>query len=532
MRNTIQRFGAAMFVPVLLFPAAGILLGLTVVLLNPHLFPFATEGSSYVKILGILQKASMVVFQNMPMLFALGLPIALAKKASGRAVLAAFISYLTFNYFIGGIIDVWSEQLGINYQVGQAGLIEICGVLTLDTSIVGSILTASFTVWLHNRYFDLRLPDWANVFTGTPIIVVLCFPLMLILAILTVLVWPPIQSGIQSLQVIILNSGPIGVWLFTFLERILIPTGLHHFVYGPIYFGPIVTDGGTVNYWISHISEFANSTKPLTELFPQGGFMLIGMGKVFGCTGISMAIYSTAKPENKKMTFGLLIGATVTAILTGITEPIEFTFLFIAPMLFFVHALLAATMATVMYLFGVSGNFYLGIIDFIFQNWLPLGANHWATYIIQIVIGLIFTAIYFLVFKFLILKFNLMTPGRSDSNSKLFSKADYKNSKSETSNHINNDEEREFSEAKDETDVIKQKAIAFLEGLGGKDNITHLTNCATRLRVQVANPELVYDVEYFQSYGAINVVNKGQAIQIIVGLTVPLVREEINALIK
>ena len=262
MRNTIQRFGAAMFVPVLLFPAAGILLGLTVVLLNPHLFPFATEGSTYVKILGILQKASMVLFQNMPMLFALGLPIALAQKASGRAVLAAFISYLTFNYFIGGIIDVWSEELGINYQTGQAGLIEICGVLTLNTSIVGSILTASFTVWLHNRFYDLRLPEWANIFTGTPIIVVLSFPLMLILAILTVIVWPPIQSGIQSLQVIILNSGAIGVWLFTFLERILIPTGLHHFVYGPIYFGPIVTDGGTVNYWISHISEFADVTIP------------------------------------------------------------------------------------------------------------------------------------------------------------------------------------------------------------------------------------------------------------------------------
>jgi len=196
------------------------------------------------------------------------------------------------------------------------------------------------------------------------------------------------------------------------------------------------------------------------------------------------------------------------------------------------HALLAATMATVMYLFGVSGNFYLGIIDFIFQNWLPLGANHWVTYVIQIVIGLIFTAIYFLVFKFLILRFNLMTPGRSDNNIKLFSKADYKNSKSETSDHINNDEEKALSEDKDEIDVIKQKAIAFLEGLGGKDNITHLTNCATRLRVQVANPELVYDVEYFQSYGAINVVNKGQAIQIIVGLTVPLVREEINTLIK
>jgi alpha-glucoside PTS system EIICB component len=525
MRNAIQRFGAAMFVPVLLFPSAGILLGLTVVLLNPNLFPFAVEGSTYVKIVSILKKASMVVFANMPMLFALGLPIALAKKASGRAVLAAFISYLTFNYFIGGILEIWGKQLGINYQAGQAGLVEISGVLTLDTSIVGSIITAAFTVWIHNRYFDLRLPEWANVFTGTPLIVIISCPLMLVLAILTVLIWPPVQNGIQSLQILILNSGAFGVWLFTFLERLLIPTGLHHFVYGPIYFGPIVTDGGTVNYWISHISEFANSTESLTQLFPQGGFMLIGMGKVFGCTGIAMAIYATAKPENKKRISGLLIGATITAILTGITEPIEFTFIFIAPLLFVVHALLSASMAAIMYLFGISGNFYLGIIDFIFQNWLPLGANHWVAYIIQIGIGLTFTAIYFFVFKFLILKFNLMTPGRSDTNIKLFTKSDYRKSKDDSNI---NQSETELNT----NDVVTQKAIAFIEGLGGKENITQLTNCATRLRIQVADPQLVQEVAYFQSYGAVNVVYKGQSLQIIVGLTVPQVREEMSSLLK
>lgn len=519
MRHMIQRFGAAMFVPVLLFPVAGILLGLTVVLLNPHLFPFITEGSTYVKVVTIFQKASMVVFQNMPMLFALGLPVALAKRASGRAVLAAFISYLTFNCFVGGIIDVWSQELNIVYQAGQPGLVEIGGVLTLDTSIVGSIMTAAFTVWVHNRFFDLRLPDWVNVFTGTPLVVIICFPIMLILAILTSIIWPPIQHGIASLQAFILDSGAIGVWSFTFLERILIPTGLHHFVYGPIYFGPVVVDGGTVNYWISHISEFANSKESLTTLFPHGGFMMIGMGKVFGCTGIAMAIYATAKQENKKMVFGLLVGAAITAILTGITEPIEFTFLFIAPMLFLVHALLAATMATIMYLCGVSGCFYLGVIDFLFQNWLPLGANHWVTYVIQISIGLSFTAIYYFVFKYLIIKFNLMTPGRSENNIKLYTKSDYKKAKEKTTND-------------DKQDLIIQKAEAFIEGLGGKDNIIQLTNCATRLRIQVKQPKLVRDVDFFQSNGAVNVVYKGESLQIIVGLTVPQVREEMSTLLK
>lgn len=183
---------------------------------------------------------------------------------------------------------------------------------------------------MHNKYFDHKLPDWASVFNGTPLVVIISFPIMVSIAVITCFVWPTIQDGINGLQTFLVNAGAFGVWAFTLLERLLIPTGLHHFVYGPVFYGPVAVDGGTVAYWIQHIQDFAANSAPLTEQFPQGGLMLTGMGKVFGCTGIALALYSTAKPEKKKMVLGLVLGAAITAILTGITEPIEFTFLFIA----------------------------------------------------------------------------------------------------------------------------------------------------------------------------------------------------------
>lgn len=516
MKDIIQRFGAAMFVPVLLFPAAGMLLGLTVMLLNQDLFPWATPGSTWHSISTILLQASLAVFKNMSLVFAVGLPIALARVASGRAVLATLVSYITFNYVVGGILQFWGADLGVNYVAGERGLTDVAGILTLDTNLLGAIVIASFSVWVHNRYFEKKLPNWAAVFGGTPLVVIISFPIMVALAVITCFVWPSIQHGINGLQVFLVGSGSFGVWMFTLLERLLIPTGLHHFIYGPVFYGPVAVDGGTVAYWINHIQDFAANSAPLTEQFPQGGLMLTGMGKVFGCTGIALALYSVAKKENKKMVMGLVLGAALTAILTGITEPIEFTFLFVAPALFALHAVLAATMATLAFLFGVSGNFQTGLIDFIFQNWLPLGANHMGTYVIQIIIGLSFTAIYFVVFKSLIIKFNIMTPGRDDSEAKLYTKAEYKESKA-NGNASNTDD---------------SPATAFMDGLGGEENIELLTNCATRLRVKVKNPDLVKPTAYFQENGAVNVVRKGESIQVIVGLTVPQVREEMTQMLR
>ena len=523
MKAAIQRFGAAMFVPVLLFPAAGMLLGVSVMLLNQNLFPWAVEGSFWFNISQILLQASLAVFKNMPLVFALGMPIALAKKASGRAVLATFVSYITFNYIIGGILQFWGTELGVNYTPGQTGLTEIGGILTLDTNLLGSIAIASLSVWIHNRFFDRKLSDWASVFSGTPLVIIISFPLMVMMAILTCFTWPSIQAAITSLQTGILNAGTLGVWGFAFLERLLIPTGLHHFVYGPVFYGPVAVDAGTIAHWIQNIPIYAANPAPLAEQFPQGGLMLTGMGKVFGCIGIAAALYSTAKDSQKKMVMGLVLGAAITAALTGITEPIEFTFLFLAPVLFVLHALLAATMAALTFAFGISGNFQTGLIDFLFQNWLPLFDNHGALYLVQIIIGLLFVGIYFITFRTLIIKCNIMTPGRDDSEAKLTTKEEYKNRQQQA--------EATTELVASVEGIDNTKALAMIEGIGGQDNIIQLTNCATRLRVTVRDADKVRETSFFQKHGAVNVVRNGDTLQIIIGLTVPQLKEEMSLIL-
>lgn len=302
----------------------------------------------------------------------------------------------------------------------------------------------------------------------------------------------------------------------------LIPTGLHHFIYAPIEVGPVVVNHGLKAEWFEHVNEFAKSTKPLKEQFPYG-FMLQGNGKVFGAIGIALAMYSTTPKENKKKIAALLIPATLTAVVVGITEPLEFTFLFIAPYLFVLHALLAATMDTLMYGFGLVGNFGGGLLDFFATNWIPLAQNHWLTYVFQIIIGLIFTAIYYFLFRFLILKFNIPLPGRKkdEEDVKLYSKHDYKDKKGETKTTASTGNEYE------------DKAIYYLEGLGGKENIKDVTNCTTRLRLTVNDPEKVEDSGYFthnqMSHG---LVKSGKNVQVVVGMSVPQVREAFENIVN
>ncbi|WP_353893621.1 alpha-glucoside-specific PTS transporter subunit IIBC [Proteinivorax hydrogeniformans] len=518
IKEKVQRFGGAMFFPALLLPFAGILLGLTVILQNPQLFPFAVEGATYTKIVDIFLQTSLVIFSNLPIIFVLGIPITLAKKESGRACLTAYITYLTFNYFIGATLSHFGSNFGVdNYEAGALGLTEVAGVLTLDTNLIGAILAASLAVWIHNKYYDKEVPNMLQSFKGTPLVVIILFPITILAALITLVVWPSVQSGIYGMQSFMVDAGAAGVFSFTFLERILIPTGLHHFIYGPVFYGPIAVDGGTVNYWIQNLSSFANSTESLTTLFPQGGLMLTGMGKTFGTTGAAIAMYLSAKPENKKKVLGLLIPAVATAILTGITEPIEFTFLFVAPLLFLIHALLSASMATVLYIIGLSGNFQTGLIDFIFQNWLPLGANHYMVYIMQVVVGFGFMALYVVIFKALITKFNYATPGRGDKNISLKTKKDYKASKKAGSKSGSIDE---------------NLAIEYLKALGTKDNIESITNCATRLRVKVKDASKVASDDEFMEIGAAGVVRSGESLQVIVGLRVSQVRGYMEELIS
>lgn len=525
MLSQIQRFGGAMFTPVLLFPFAGMVVGIAIMLRNPLFVGEALTAPDHLfaQIVHIIEEGGWAVFRNMPLIFAVGLPIGLAKQAQGRACLAVLISFLTWNYFINAMGMTWGQFFAVNFMAeptAGSGLAMIAGIKTLDTSIIGAIIISGLVTAIHNRYFDKPLPVFLGIFQGTSFVVIIAFFVMIPCAWLTLLGWPKVQMGIESLQAFLRSAGALGVWVYTFLERILIPTGLHHFVYGPFIFGPAVVEGGIQVYWAQHLQEFSQSTEPLKTLFPEGGFALHGNSKVFGSVGIALALWYTAAPENRVKVAGLLIPATLTAVLVGITEPLEFTFLFISPLLFAVHAVLAATMATMMYVFGVVGNMGGGLLDqFLPQNWIPMFHNHASTVFIQVGIGLGFTGLYFIVFKTLIERLNLKTPGREESEVKLYSKADYKASRGQTT-------------APAAASQQVGQAAGFLQALGGAANIDSINNCATRLRIALVDMANTQSDDVFKALGAHGVVRRGNGIQVIVGLHVPQVREQLESLMK
>ena len=524
MMEKIQRFGGAMFTPVLLFSFSGIMVALCIIFKNPMLVgSIATEGTTWYSIWSIVENGAWTVFNQMELLFVIGLSIGLAKKANARAAMEAFVVYTTCNYFISSMLEYFGDFFGVNFAAdpgGESGMKLIGGIKTLDTGIIGAIFISAIVVFLHNRYFDTKLPDFLGIFQGSSFIVILGFFAMLPIAFLICLIWPKVQQGIGSLQGFLASAGIFGVWLYTFLERILIPTGLHHFIYTPFVYGPAVVEEGITKYWMGHLQEFAQTTTPLKQLFPEGGFALHGNSKIFASPGIAAAFYFTAKPENKKKVLAILIPATLTAVLAGITEPLEFTFLFVSPPLFAVHSLLAATMAATMYGFGVVGDMGGGFIDLLAKVWIPLFQNHKGMIFTQLIIGLAFVLIYFFVFRFLILRFNLATPGREEKaqDIKLYSKKDYKEKQGGNVPVLEG------------ANQYTEQAAVYLDGFGGAENIAKVNNCATRLRITVKDQNLVQADDVFRSGGAHGVVRNGNAFQVIVGLDVPQVREQFETL--
>ncbi|MGG0717755.1 alpha-glucoside-specific PTS transporter subunit IIBC [Robertmurraya massiliosenegalensis] len=532
MMEKIQRFGGAMFTPVLLFAFSGIMVAISILFKNPQIMgDIAAEGTAWYSVWSVLENGAWTVFNQMELLFVIGIAVGLAKTANARAVMEAVIIYLTFSYFLSTILQHFGTTFGVDFTQdagGTSGLKMIAGIKTLDTGIIGGIFISAIVVWLHNRYFDKKLPEWLGIFQGSAFVVILGYFVMIPVAIVIAWIWPMIQGGIESLQGFLTASGTFGVWLYTFLERLLIPTGLHHFIYTPFMYGPAVVEGGVVRYFMEHLAEFSQSSESLKTLFPEGGFGLYGNSKVFAAPGIALAIYFTAKKENKKKVAALLIPATLTAVFAGITEPLEFTFLFIAPVLFFIHALLAASLSATLFAFGVVGDMGGGLIEIMSKNWIPLFANHGGTYVTQIIIGLAFTVIYFVVFRFLILKFGFITPGREQkgSETKLYKKKDYQDKKN--ADKFSKEVKKEIAATVEYMD----QAVIFLDALGGSENIVSVNSCATRLRLSVKDPEKVKSDSAFQEGGAHGVVRNSKAIQVIVGLSVAQVREQFELLLE
>ena len=540
MMQKFQKFGAAMFVPVLLFSFAGIVVALGSLFNNQAVFgSLANPGTTWYSIWDTISAGGWTVFKQEALLFVVGLPIGLANKSRGRAAMEAVITYMTYNYFVGAMLSHWGASFGIpNFDKIQIvenstnhGLTEIAGIKTLDTSIIGALVVAGIVIWLHNHYFDKKLPDWLGTFQGSTYVYILGFFLMIPLALITCWGWPKVQLGITGMQHFITNSGVIGVWIYNFLNRILIPTGLHHLVYIPFQYGPAVVAGGLQPYWLKHLTKFALSTRPLKQLAPEMGFQLWGNEKVFLAPVICLAFYATAKKNKKKQTSALLIPAALTSFFAGITEPIDFTYLFAAPILWVIYSLLSATMNTIMFSFGVVGNFIFGSIDMAAENWIPLWANHWQTFLVQFTIGIIFAILTFFIFKFMIIKFDYATPGREkdDEDVHLLNKKEYQAKKESASSATTT---ARPSKNEKETDPYVERATAFLDLLGGSSNIKEISSCATRLRVTVADPDKMGSDAQFKAAKAVNVVHHGKAVQIIVGLDVAQVLEAMQELRK
>lgn len=524
MMQKLQRFGGAMFTPVLLFAFSGLMVGITTVMQQPMIFgDLASPDSLWFQVWNVIREGAWTVFRQVPLLFVISLPVGLAKKQNARASMVAFVVYMTFNYMLAAMLANWGANYGVDYSLDPtsgSGLTLIGSVKTLDTGMVGALIISGIVVFLHNKYFDTKLPEWLGTFSGASFVALLGFFAMIPVAFLFLVIWPQIQHMIAGLQNFFINANLLGVWVFNFLERILIPTGLHHFIYMPFAFDNVVIQGGIRAAWAENISTFAESTESLATLFPAGGYGMFGLTKVFSPIGISAALYFTARKEKRKEVLGLIIPVALTAMFAGITEPIEFTFLFIAPVLFLVHSILAATLVTTAFAAGISGEFSSGLINWTALNFLPLGYNHWQQYLLLFAIGLSFSVIWFVVFRFMILKFDYKTPGREelDQEAKLVSKKEYK-------------ESRQNSNQTKGTDVNTDQAIAYLELLGGADNIVDVTNCATRLRVTVDDSDLVRTTDDFKSVGAHGLVKNGKNFQVIVGLSVPSVREEFENLL-
>lgn len=527
MMQKIQKFGGAMFTPVLLFAFAGIVIGFGTLFTTEAVFGnLARPDTVWFKCWNVILEGGWTVFRQLPLLFVVALPIGMAKKQNARCCMEAFVLYLTFNYFVSAILAGWGPALGINYEGevgGATGLTMIANIKTLDMGMIGALAISGLVIYLHNRFFDTELPEWLGTFSGSTFVFMVGFFVMIPVAVLAVLVWPKIQMGMYVFQGFVLNAGAFGVWVFVLLEKLMIPFGLHHLLYSPFYYDNVVVNGGIYAYWAQQLPQIAASTDSLKSLAPYAAYTATGYSKIFGCPGIALAFYFTAKKEKRKQLLALLIPITLTAIFCGVTEPIEFTFLFIAPALFVVHAILAATISMTMYLFGVVGVCSGGAIEIASLNWIPLMSSHWQQYLMMLVIGLVFTGIWFVVFRFLILKFDFKTPGREDEveEVKFYSKSEYRENKNGT------------EDTKKEVPANKNDALAqaVLEALGGKDNIVEVTNCATRLRVNVKDETLVAEDKFFKSIGTHGCSKNGKSVQVIIGLSVAKVRDSFENLL-
>ena len=530
--GVLQRVGRSFMLPIAILPVAGLLLGIGSSFTNATtietygLTKLLGDGTLLHALLVIMNKVGSAVFDNLPLIFAVGVAIGMAKKEKEVSALSAVIAYFVMNTAINAMLTITGQILddgSIAESVLEGTITSVCGIQSLQMGVFGGIIVGLGVAVLHNRFYRIQLPSALSFFGGTRFVPIISTIVYMFVGILLYFVWPVVQNGIYALGSLVTGSGYVGTLIFGLIKRALIPFGLHHVFYMPFWQTAV---GGTMevagqmvqggqNIFFAQLADSANIahfSADATRYF-SGEFIFM----IFGLPGAALAMYQCAKPEKKKAAGGLLLSAALACMATGITEPLEFSFLFVAPALFAVQVVLAGSAYMIAHMLNIAVGltFSGGFLDFFLFGILQ--GNEKTSWMRVIPVGIIYFCLYYFIFKYLIKKFDFKTPGREDDDTetKLYTKADVNARKeAQTDGTTSADKEDARSEA-------------ITRGLGGKKNISDVDCCATRLRCTVHESGRVND-SILKATGATGVVHRGNGVQVIYGPNVTVIKSNLE----
>lgn len=529
--SVLQRIGRSFMLPIAILPVAGLLLGIGSSFTNATtietygLTKILGDGTILHYLLMIMNKVGSAVFDNLPLIFAVGVAIGMAKKEKEVSALSAVIAYFVMNTAINAMLinnGLILENGEIAETVLEGTITSVCGIQSLQMGVFGGIIVGLGVAALHNRFYRIQLPNALSFFGGTRFVPIISTIVYMLVGILMYFVWPAVQNGIYALGGLVTGSGYAGTLVFGLIKRALIPFGLHHVFYMPFWQTAV---GGTMevagqmvqggqNIFFAQLADSANIahfSADATRYF-SGEFIFM----IFGLPGAALAMYQCAKPEKKKAAGGLLLSAALACMATGITEPLEFSFLFVAPALFAVQVILAGSAYMIAHMLNVAVGltFSGGFLDFFLFGILQ--GNEKTSWLRVIPVGIIYFFLYYFIFKFMIRKFNFKTPGREedDVETKLYTKADV-NARKAAAGEV---------QASDSEDPVSE---AITRGLGGKKNISDVDCCATRLRCTVHDASRVND-SILKATGASGIVHKGNGVQVIYGPNVTVIKSNLE----
>ena len=533
--GVLQRVGRSFMLPIAILPVAGLLLGLGSSFTNTT--TIETYGLQWLlgdktilhALLVIMNAVGSAIFDNLPLIFAVGVAIGMAKKEKEVSALSAVIAYFVMNVSINAMLKISGKILAdgsIAKDVLDGTITSVCGIQSLQMGVFGGIIVGLGVAALHNRFYKIELPNALSFFGGTRFVPIISTVVYLFVGILMYFIWPTVQNGIYALGGVVTGTGYFGTLLFGIIKRALIPFGLHHVFYMPFWQTAVggtmevaghMVEGGQ-NIFFAQLADSANIahfSAGATRYF-SGEFIFM----IFGLPGAALAMYKCAKPEKKKQAGSLLLSATLACMFTGITEPLEFSFLFVAPALFAVQVVLAGSAYMIAHILNIAVGltFSGGLLDFFLFGILQ--GNEKTSWMLVIPVGIVYFLLYYFIFSFFIKKFDLKTPGREDDDTetKLYTKADVNERKA--AKDVKNSDEKAGTVADELSQTISR-------GLGGKANISDVDCCATRLRITVIDPDKVNDA-LLKSTGASGVVHKGQGVQIIYGPRVTVIKSNLE----